>query len=131
MVLQSWITLLTRGLARSYDKFEKLYLQYHNANGGKSWHSGYVQRRGSFHKIRKPFDHVLMQCHGTKQMCHISNIIITTDTKIGREITYNEEHPFIKFQNPLSTWSCKVMWQIYYLITLLPQCLRPLNVTRW
>ena len=83
MFLQSCITLLTRSLVRSRDEFKKLYLQYQNAYGDKAWHSGYIQRRASFHKVMKSFDHVFMQRHETKQMRYISNTTVTTTTKLG------------------------------------------------
>ena len=33
---------------------------------------------------------------------------MTTATKLGGVVTYNEEVPFMKSQDPLITWSCKI-----------------------
>ena len=41
-------------------------------------------------------------------------------SKPGRFITYNEELPSIRSGKPLITWSCKVMWQLKYVISPLP-----------
>ena len=42
-------------------------------------------------------------------------------TKLGRVVTFNEELPSIKSENPLIMWSCNFSWQIKYAISPLPQ----------
>ena len=56
---------------------------------------------------------------------------MTTDTKQDRVVTYNEELPSIKSEDPLITWSCKFMSQIKYVLFLLPQGFWLLNVAWW
>ena len=45
---------------------------------------------------------------------------MTMATKHGRLVTYNEELPSKKLQDPLITCSCKVTRQIKYVMFLLP-----------
>ena len=57
---------------------------------------------------------------------------MTTDTKQDRVVTYNEERPSKKSEDPLITWSCKFMSQIKYVFFfLLPQDFWLLNVAWW
>ena len=56
---------------------------------------------------------------------------MTMATKLGRAVLYNEELHWIKSQNLLNTWPCKVTGQTKYVKALLPQELWWLNLTRW
>ena len=51
-------------------------------------------------------------------------------TKLGRMVTYYEEHPPIKSHEPLITWSLKTTWQNKKIISPLPDYLCPSNLTR-
>ena len=89
--------------------------------------SCYIQWGISLHKVRRPFDDVVLQGHLTNKNMSIS----TTTMVIANKLLYNEEIPSIKSQNLLITWSFKVTWQINYVISLLPQNLRSLNLAKW
>ena len=52
-------------------------------------------------------------------------------TKLGRVVTYNEELPPIKSHDPLNTWPYKITWQTKFIITPLPEWLRPPNLVGW
>ena len=52
-------------------------------------------------------------------------------TKLSRVGKNDEELPSINSHNPLMTWSCKVMWNIRPVISLLQQGLRQLNLVGW
>ena len=104
-------------------KSNTLYLHYYNVNGHQSWQSGYLKWGPFLYKVIRSLDHVILQGY-------ISTPTKTTATTLGRAVTYNKDLPFIKSQHPLIMWFCKVMWQIKYLISLLPQGLLPLNVAK-
>ena len=47
---------------------------------------------------------------------------------LGWFVTYSEELPSIKSQDPLISWSCEITWQIKYVISLPPKVLWPLKL---
>ena len=69
----------------------------------------YIQWGVSFHRVRRPFDQVFLQVH-------ISSTTMTMASKLGRVVLCTEEFFWIKSQNLLITGSCKVTWQIKYVI---------------
>ena len=123
--------VITWSFARSRDKLKTLYIQYHNAYGHQAWQGGYIQWGASFHKVKRPFDHVALQGLMTDKIRYISTTKMTVAMKLGRVVTYKGELPPIKSQDPLILRSYKVTWQIKYLISLLLQGLRLLNLAMW
>ena len=76
-----------------------------------------MHRGDSFHTVTRPFNNMVFQDH-VKNRCYISTTTLPMTTKPGRVVTYNEELPSIKLQDPLTTWSCIVARLRYKLNTL-------------
>ena len=71
----------------------------------------------------------LWTCDNKKH--YLSTNTMPMATKLGRVVTYNEESPSIKSQDPMITYSCMVMRKNEYVISLLPQDLWPLKSAMW
>ena len=104
----------------------------------------------STHKSTWPCDHVFLRDFATKQNHYIFNTISNNipQTKIiiysilypisntmasafARVGIYNVNLLSMKSKNCLIWWSWKVTWKTKFVISLLLQCLWPLNLARW
>lgn len=70
-----------------------------------------MSTKPSLPKVRRPFDHVVLQGHMTNLPCYISTTTMTMASKLGRAVLYNEELLLINSQNLLISCSCKVTWK--------------------
>ena len=61
---QCYTVLGTRGSLRPRDNW-KHYLHYRNAFGHHTWQDCYIHWRASLHKVKKPFDELVLQGHVT------------------------------------------------------------------
>ena len=52
-------------------------------------------------------------------------------TKVDRMVTFVQGLLFLELLDPLVRWSCNITWQTKKSISLLPQCLQPLNLERF
>ena len=60
----------------------------------------------STHKVTQHFEHAVTWRHVAHEE-HISTTTMPMDTKSGRDVTYNEELPSIKSEDPLIMWSAR------------------------
>ena len=126
-----------RGIARSHEKLKLLYIYYHKTIATKLGRIvTYLQRLqilksndhiiikcrqklqqgGSFHKITRSFDHVVLQGHVKYQICYISTTATPMTTKLGKVLTWYEKLSSITFCNPLNTWRSSGKLRALYLI---------------
>ena len=124
-----WLTSIQSvGLARSRDKLKSLYIYYHNAYGYQTWLGWDMQLGFSILKVTKPFDYIFLQVHVKNWIRNIFTSTMLMATQLDRVGIYYVELPSIKSQGPFTTWSCKVIGQIEYVISSLPQWKWPPNL---
>ena len=56
---------LPRGLARSRDKLNSLYIYYQSGYDDQTWQDVNSPRWTATHKVTRPFDHVILRGHVT------------------------------------------------------------------
>ena len=66
------------------------------------------------HRVIGPLSHVVLQYHLKDYICTNA---MPMATKCGRVVTFNNKLPPTKSNDPQIIWSCKVMWQITYVIS--------------
>ena len=121
-------TLWSRVLATSSYKLKPLYFYYHNAYGLKTWPDVYKTLWTM--KVTRLFEPGLARSDDKLNMLYLLyHISYGNQTWQGGNM--NEKLHSIKLQDPLMTWSCKIAWQIQYVISLLPQDLSSLKLGRW
>ena len=91
----------------------------------------YIQWRTFFHKVTRSLDLWVLQGHVTNEIYYVSTTTRHMAIKLGKEVIYYNGLLCQKSHNPLNTWSHQVTWQIKYVISLLPQCLKPPNLRAW
>ena len=89
------------GLARSRDKLETLYLQYHSAFDHQNWWDGDITWGAPNHKVIRHFDHRVLLDHMANWNYYICNITVPMATKLGRVMKYVEGLLTIKSCNAL------------------------------
>ena len=82
---------------------------------------------GGITNVTPTFDHVFVWDHVTNENHYISTTVVPITTKPGR--TYLERLLVIKSHDRLITSFRKITWQTKIIVSPLPQCLQPLNLT--
>ena len=107
-----------------------LYLYCSKAYGHQIWQGGDLLWETSTYKVTQLFEHVVT-------WGYVVNLNITSTTRMPmatkpcRFVTFSEEPPSTKSENSVTRWSCKVTWQIDYVIFPLPQWLWLPNMAGW
>ena len=108
----------------------KTHIHYRNAYYHQTLQASYIQWGPYLNKVTRTFDHMVLQGHTTNSICYISTTTMTIVTKLSLMVTYKEGLSSIRSQDPLAMWSCKVTWEMKYVISVLPQGLWSLNFAR-
>ena len=80
--------LWSSGLERSRDKLKQLYLRYHNIYGQKTCRNGDLTWLIFTHKVKWPYNHVVLQDHVTNEKRYISSTTMPMTTTLGRMMAY-------------------------------------------
>ena len=75
---------LVSGLLRQRDKLKSLCAYDHNTYGYRTWWGVDIQGGATLRKVKKPFDHAILQGHVKYWICYISTVIRTKACKFGR-----------------------------------------------
>ena len=75
---------LVSGLLRQRDKLKSLCAYDHNTYGYRTWWGVDMQGGATLRKVKKPFDHAILQGHVKYWICYISTVIRTKACKFGR-----------------------------------------------
>ena len=88
--------------------------------------------RVTLHKVTRPFDYMVLQCHVTNKNHYISTTTVSTTITLGRVVTCFEGLRSIKSRAFQVKWSCNMTRQTKTIVFSLPQCMWSLNVAgRW
>ena len=63
--LKGYMTIWSRGLARSREILKSLYIHYYSAYGYQTWQDGNLPWWAPAYKVTWPFDHMVLQDHVT------------------------------------------------------------------
>ena len=77
--------------------------------GHKTWQDSNLPQFPLTHKVKWPYDHLVLRYHVTMEK-HISTATMLMTTKLGKMITYLEWLIPIKSHNCIITWNRKIKW---------------------
>ena len=103
--------------SRSCGKPKTLYLHYQGLYGYQTWSDGNLPWWAPAHKVKWPFDHVVLWNHVTNYNRCISTTIVPMASKLGRMVTYDDELLPVKSHDPLVTLSWEITWQTKIIIS--------------
>ena len=101
--------LWSRGLVRSRDKLNRLYLHYLSVYDYRTWKNGDSLWETLTHKVT--CKNVFLQEHVTNWKQYISSTTVPMSTKLVRLVTYLERLQPIYLLDPLVMWFWKIKWQ--------------------
>ena len=115
---QNYISLLTRSIAILHNKLKPLYLHYQNT---------YVTKLGglvTYYENLLPIvlwqnNYIALRNHMVNKNHHISTTAMLPATKFREVLIYNRELFSINSHVPSNMWSCEVIWNVRFVISLL------------
>ena len=125
------MTHWSRGLSRSCDKLNSLWLYYQSGYHHQTWQGSSPPWRVAIYKVTWSSYHMILRHHVTRQNHCISTTTVPMAMKLSRMVTYLEGLLTSKSYNTLIKWSCNVTWQTKSIISLLSECLWPPKLTGW